>query len=225
MNDAPETTPKTRQPVFTLANCFTFARFALAPLVAWLILRGPVDGPNADWMGAWVGGWLAGLAMFTDVVDGYVARRSKQVSDIGKLMDPLADAVFFLIVWTAYAQAGAFVIWLVIPFFVRESIQHGYIRRTAKKYGVALPANFWGKMKTLFQTLVLITMAWFEFFLRAGYDIAHWSRPANNIMLAVVAMISLLSIIPYFGDLKKVKQEHAKGSEDSEPEPEARDAA
>ncbi len=206
MNDDNSAVEKSKQAVFTLANCFTFTRFLLAPVVAWLILRGDEN----DWMGAWVGGWLAGLAMFTDVVDGYVARRSKQVSDIGKLMDPLADATFFLIVWTAYAWSGAFEIWLVIPFFLRESIQHGYIRRTAKKYGVALPANFWGKMKTLFQTLILIIMAWFEFFLRTdfGADIGHWSRPANNIMLGVVGCISLLSLIPYFGDLKKITSQN-----------------
>ncbi|MCF6227849.1 MAG: CDP-alcohol phosphatidyltransferase family protein [Planctomycetes bacterium] len=212
MNDD-ATVDKPKQAVFTLANSFTFARFLLAPVVAWLILR----GDETDWVGAWIGGWLAGLAMFTDVVDGYVARRSKQVSDIGKLMDPLADATFFLIVWTAYAYSGAFIIWLVIPFFLREGIQHLYIRRTARKFGVALAANFWGKMKTLFQTLVLIIMAWFEFFLRTdfGSDIGHWSRPANNIMIAVVGVISLLSIIPYFRELKKIKEGSTTNDEGS----------
>jgi len=183
-------------PFWTLANVFTFARFALAPVCAFFFLQ------NSHW-GWWVGGWAAGLAMFTDVCDGYFARRQKNVSDLGKIFDPMADAVFFIVVWSAMAIVGAFPVWFVLPFLVREVIQHVYIRPVAMQRGIALGANIWGKLKTLAQTLVLITICWFEFFVHYWPDIAAWVRPANMAMIGATGVISLLSIVPYFGALRK----------------------
>jgi CDP-diacylglycerol---glycerol-3-phosphate 3-phosphatidyltransferase len=184
------------QPVFwTLANVFTFARFGLAPVCAVMFLQ------ESHW-GWWVGGWMAGLAMFTDVCDGYFARRQKNVSDLGKIFDPLADAVFFIVVWTAMALAGAFPIWLVLPFILRETLQHVYIRPMAMRHGVALAANIWGKLKTLTQTLVLVTICWLEFLSFYFADMALWARPTNLVMVAATGLISLLSILPYFRTLR-----------------------
>jgi CDP-diacylglycerol--glycerol-3-phosphate 3-phosphatidyltransferase len=176
---------------WTLANIFTFARFVFAPVCAGLFLTG------THW-GLWVGGWLAGLAMFTDFCDGYFARRQKQVSDIGKIFDPLADAVFFVIVWTALGIAGAYPVWLALPFLGRELVQHVYLRPMAARHGLMLAANVWGKLKTLVQTLVLITLCWFEFFVMYWPHWAAWIKPANVAMISLTAAVSVLSILPYF---------------------------
>jgi CDP-diacylglycerol---glycerol-3-phosphate 3-phosphatidyltransferase len=180
---------------WTLANVFTFARFGLAPVCAVLFLQ------QTHW-GWWIGGWMAGLAMFTDVCDGYFARRQKNVSDLGKIFDPLADAVFFIVVWSAMALAGAYPIWLVLPFLLRESIQHVYIRPTAMRHGVALAANIWGKLKTLAQTLVLAAVCWIEFLMFYFPEMVTWARPANTAMVAATGLISMLSILPYFRTLR-----------------------
>lgn len=176
---------------WTLANIFTFARFAFAPICAAFFITG-------TYWGIWVAGWLGGLAMFTDVCDGYFARRQKQVSDIGKVFDPLADAVFFVMVWTALGIEGAYPLWLALPFLGRELVQHVYLRPTAARHGLILSANIWGKLKTLVQTLVLITLSWFEFFVQYWPEIAVWVKPANIVMISVTAAISVLSILPYF---------------------------
>jgi CDP-diacylglycerol--glycerol-3-phosphate 3-phosphatidyltransferase len=185
---------------WNLANVFTFTRFALAPVCAILFLQ-------QTYWGVWIAGWLAGLAMFTDVCDGYFARRQKQVSDLGKIFDPLADAVFFVVVWTALGLAGAYPIWFALPFIAREFVQHVYIRPSAAHLGVVLPANIWGKLKTLLQTLVLITICWFEFFIHYWPEIAAWVKPANMAMIAATGLVSLLSILPYFGALRKSERE------------------
>lgn len=181
---------------WTLANVFTFARFAFAPVCAWLFLTG-------TYWGVWVGGWLGGLAMFTDFCDGYFARRQKVVSDLGKIFDPLADAVFFVLVWTAFGLAGAYPIWFALPFIVREFVQHVYIRPTAASRGVMLAANFWGKLKTLVQTLVLIAICWLVFFTHYWPEIASWVDPLNMVLIGVTGLVSVLSIIPYFGALRE----------------------
>lgn len=182
---------------WTLANIFTFARFAFAPICAALFITG-------TYWGMWLGGWLGGLAMFTDFCDGYFARRQKQVSDIGKIFDPLADAVFFVMVWTALGIEGAYPVWLALPFLARELVQHVYLRPTAARHGLMLAANVWGKLKTLVQTLVLITLCWFEFFVMYWPQIAVWVKPANIVMISVTAAISVLSILPYFKTVRAV---------------------
>jgi CDP-diacylglycerol--glycerol-3-phosphate 3-phosphatidyltransferase len=187
---------------WTLANVFTFTRFLCAPICAALFLT------DSYW-GVWVGGWLGGLAMFTDFCDGYFARRQKQVSDLGKIFDPLADAVFFVMVWTAFGMIDAYPIWLALPFIVREFVQHVYIRPTAAARGVMLAANFWGKLKTLVQTLVLITICWLVFFTYYWPWIGVWTRPLNITLIAVTGLVSVLSIIPYFGALRQAKAAQA----------------
>ncbi len=183
---------------WTLANIFTFARFVFAPVCAILFLQ-------ETWWGVWVAGWLAGLAMFTDFCDGYFARRQKQVSDLGKIFDPLADAVFFIMVWTALGVAGAYPLWLALPFIARELVQHVYLRPSAMRLGVVLGANFWGKLKTLVQTLVLIAMCWIEFGIDYYPEYTRLARGTNIVLISVTALVSVVSIVPYFGALRRAQ--------------------
>lgn len=188
-----------RQHFWTLANAFTFARFALAPVCAWFYLQ-------QTYWGVWVAGWAGGLAMFTDFCDGYFARRQKQVSDLGKIFDPLADAMFFIIVWTALAVAGAFPIWLTVPFIARETLQHVYLRPTAARFGLVLAANLWGKLKTLLQTVTLIAVGWVEFLIHYWPHIEGWGRWLNLGLVALTALVSVLSILPYVGAVVRLRR-------------------
>lgn len=197
---------------WTLANVFTFARFAFAPVCAWLFL-------TETYWGIWVGGWIAGLAMFTDFCDGYFARRQKVVSDLGKIFDPLADAVFFIIVWTAMGLSGFFPVWFALPFIGREFVQHVYIRPTAMRYGVVLAANFWGKLKTLIQTLVLIALCWLQFFTHYWPAIDSWVAPLNMVLIGVTGAVSLLSIAPYFREVQRAQREFPDPEEQTEVAP------
>lgn len=195
---SPGTAPP-RVSFWNIANIFTFMRFALALPCAILFLQ-------REYWAVWVAGWMAGLAMFTDFCDGYFARRQKVVSDAGKIFDPLADAVFFVIIWTSLALAGAYPIWFALPFIAREFVQHVYIRPSAAQIGVVLAANFWGKLKTLVQTLVLITICWLEFFPHYWPEIEAWTKPLNMVLIGITGAVSVLSIVPYFGALRKAQQ-------------------
>jgi CDP-diacylglycerol--glycerol-3-phosphate 3-phosphatidyltransferase len=180
----------------TLANAFTFARFALAPVCAYFFLQQTLTG-------TWLAGWTAILAMFTDFCDGYFARRAQQVSDLGKIFDPLADAVFFVVVWVALGLTEAFPIWLALPFLAREFVQHVYLRPSAMRIGVVLGANIWGKAKTVIQTATLIIIWMLEL---ALYQFPHWIGPVRIVevvMVATTGAVSVLSIVPYFGALRR----------------------
>jgi CDP-diacylglycerol---glycerol-3-phosphate 3-phosphatidyltransferase len=177
-------------PALTLANVCTFARFALAPVCAAFYLQG------SAWA-IWLAGSLAGVAMLSDAFDGYFARRNHQVSDLGRIFDPLADAVFFLVVWTALALAGAFPIWLVLPFIAREYLQHVYLRPVAARRGLVLAAMFWGKLKTVLQTIALIAISLSELAIRYWPAFEVWGRGINLGLISATALVSLLSLAPY----------------------------
>lgn len=189
------------QPVsfWNLPNLFTFARFALAPVVAGFFLV------ETHW-GVWIAGWTAGAAMFTDFLDGYFARKTGQVSNVGKIFDPLADAAFFIIVWVALGLAGAYPIWFALPFLVREFVQHVYIRPTAARHGVVLSAVFLGKLKTTIQTVVLLVIAACEVGIDYWPVIEPVGRWINIGLISLAGAVSVVSILPYFKALALAKR-------------------
>ena len=83
---------------------------------------------------------------FTDLLDGWVARRFNSVSDIGKILDPLADKililVFLLLVWMHVIPAFAVFIILAREFAIMG------LRVFSAKHGIIIAANTWGKIKT-----------------------------------------------------------------------------
>ena len=184
---------------WTLANVFTFARFALAPVCGYFFMT------ESLW-GVWLAGWTAILAMFTDFCDGYFARRAGQVSDLGKIFDPLADAVFFLVVWTALGLTDVYPLWFALPFIAREFVQHVYLRPSAMRVGVVLAANFWGKAKTVTQTVVLILIWIGELLIFRVPEIQPAVRIIDMVLIAITGAVSVLSILPYFGTLRKASR-------------------
>lgn len=180
------------QPIrfWNLANLFTLLRFVLAPVVGAFLLT------RSEW-GLWAGGWTAGFAMFTDFLDGYYARKYGDVSSLGKIFDPLADAVFFMVVIVCLGLAGYIPLWLSIPFLAREFAQHVYLRPMAARYGVVLGANMWGKMKTVIQCVALVAICIFEEIALHWPWFAGFHRWINLGMYSLAAFVSVVSIVPY----------------------------
>ena len=155
--------------MWTLPNILTVARIALAPVIALLPF---IEGywPKVT---AFVIFLIAG---FSDVVDGYIARSRNQVSDIGKLLDPIADKMILFatlvpIYWitrhpTLLADYqipwwGSLPLWVAVLLVGREVLITVF-RFRARKRGVIIPAVSAGKLKTLFQNIFIgATIAWF----------------------------------------------------------------
>ena len=131
-------------PWWTAPNFLTLSRLILAPFVVWQIVsRNPVR--------SLVLLFVAGL---TDLLDGYVARRTNSHSPLGELLDPMADKVLLSGVFLALAWIGTVPVWFVGIVFGRDIfllLAAGFVM--AFTTAPALKPDIYGKASTAFQIL------------------------------------------------------------------------
>lgn len=131
-----------------LPNQLTFGRLILCFIFTFFM---QVDLPHAG---------LAALAIFilaslTDWLDGYLARRLGLITDLGKLLDPLADKILIAAVFIGFVGKDLAPAWIVVCIVAREFLITG-LRGLASAKGVILPAQAWGKHKTISQMITAI---------------------------------------------------------------------
>ncbi|HEX9260245.1 MAG TPA: CDP-alcohol phosphatidyltransferase family protein [Acidimicrobiales bacterium] len=102
--------------ILTVPNLITVMRLACIPVFWWLLLAKDDRAAAA---------WLLGALGATDWVDGWVARRFNQVSDLGKVLDPTADRILFLTCLIAIIIDGGVPTWLCVVVIVREALVGG----------------------------------------------------------------------------------------------------
>ncbi|OQX81922.1 MAG: CDP-diacylglycerol--glycerol-3-phosphate 3-phosphatidyltransferase [Candidatus Omnitrophica bacterium 4484_70.1] len=128
-----------------IANRLTLLRVFLSFLCVGLILKNTLVSLILALL-------LFILASSTDFLDGYIARKKKIVSDLGKLLDPIADKILTIGVFCAFLQLQVINAWIVILIMVREFTITG-IRLFALNKGIVLEARRIGKHKTFSQLL------------------------------------------------------------------------
>ncbi|QIW62696.1 CDP-diacylglycerol--glycerol-3-phosphate 3-phosphatidyltransferase [Mycoplasmopsis gallinacea] len=94
-------------------------------------------------------------AMVTDFLDGYFARKNNQVTEFGKLWDPLADKIITTLTLIYFAVMNYVPFWIVLIFVIRDLIVDGS-RVTMAKNNIGVEASIWGKLKTLIMTAGII---------------------------------------------------------------------
>lgn len=98
------------------------------------------------------------LAELTDLFDGMAARRKNQVTELGKLLDPMADSIFRLSVFLALTQGPVKLpVWLVLIFFYRDSVI-SLLRTVCALRGYTLAARFSGKVKAVVQGVAALSI-------------------------------------------------------------------
>jgi cardiolipin synthase len=137
--------------VLTVANLISFLRIALIPVFVVLIVREETT--------------TAGLVLFavvvaTDWVDGWVARRTHQVSELGKVLDPVADRLSIAAGLIALAIRGAFPWWAALLILVRDVVVLvvGAILLVSRK--VRIDVRWVGKLATFSLMASVVLVAW-----------------------------------------------------------------
>lgn len=137
------------QPTWNLANVLTVARVLLVPVFAWALLADDGDSTGYRLLAAGV----FAVAAVTDRIDGWYARRTGQVTDFGKLLDPIADKLLVGTALVALSALGELPWWVTVVILVRE-LGITVMRFFLLRY-VVLPASRGGKLKTVLQTVAI----------------------------------------------------------------------
>ncbi|MCZ2821189.1 CDP-diacylglycerol--glycerol-3-phosphate 3-phosphatidyltransferase [Modestobacter sp. VKM Ac-2977] len=145
----PAATPPESTRLLNLPNALTMLRLAVVPLFAVLLLS---EGGADDGRRAWATLFFV-VAIITDQLDGMIARRTNQVTEFGKLADPIADKAL-----TGTALIGLSVLdllpwWVTLTILVRE-VGVTLLRFWVIRHGV-IAASRGGKAKTVLQSLAI----------------------------------------------------------------------
>ena len=128
--------------MFNLPNLFTFARLVLAPFIASDILHGRYGRAIL----------LLFAAGFSDVIDGFLARRFQIATRVGAYFDPIADKILLSVIYVSLGLAGAIPWWMVAVVFGRDVLilgmaAYGLLFTALRKF----PPSVWGKISTFLQ--------------------------------------------------------------------------
>ncbi len=172
--------------VFTIPNILSFFRIALIPVIVWLYNK----GDNLLAVG------VIALSGITDVVDGYVARHFNMVSDLGKILDPIADKLTQAV--TLFCLIAKFP-FMIVPFsllVVKEiflSIMGIFV---VKKTKVVKSANWHGKVTTfLLYFTIILHIVWGDI-----------SEAVSNMTIGACLAFMALSFVLYV--MRNINQLH-----------------
>lgn len=146
------------------------------------------------------------LAAITDLLDGYIARKRGQVSDFGKLVDPIADKIIVAAAFVMLVHLGRAPAWIVALIICREFAVSG-LRAYAGTQNIVIEARFMGKTKTTLQVLAIICLL-------VNFNL--WGFPfveAGWILLIAAFLATIWSGYEYFADYYAVlKKAHKSES-------------
>jgi len=180
----------------SIALFFTFLRFIIAPVFPMLYLG--YDGLGLSFF------WGVSLSLFflaicegSDILDGFFARRRNQVSDLGKILDPVADTVIHMSIFLTFTQGViGLPVWLVLIFLYRELLI-GALRTLCALKGEALSARLSGKIKAVMQALVCALIMGLMILYAEGWLSLETLREVSFQFAFVAAAYTLVSAIDY----------------------------
>ncbi len=104
------------------------------------------------------------IASFTDFIDGYLARKFNETTNLGAFLDPVADKILVFAALILLAESGVIPSWSVILIIGRETLINGF-RLIAIEKGVVISASYLGKLKTVTQMVSLVLLLFAPAFL------------------------------------------------------------
>lgn len=174
----------------TIPNVLSLIRGLLGPVVLTLILS------ETTW-GLWTALGLMVVAEATDYVDGEIARRFDQESEIGRLADPVCDSVYHLSVFLAFLAMGWMSAWMLFVIYARD-LMVPYLRAFARQSGHDLKVLASGKVKTAVHAAAQLFIVAIALGL-LGPDV-RVDGPAPTILLLAAIAASVYSLVDYVAE-------------------------
>ena len=173
-----------------LPNSLTLARIFLIPILV-VVLLTKFEGAVIFGIGKeLVGAAIFAVAALTDWLDGYLARRRRQVTTFGQLMDPLADKLLITAALVSLVQMDLAPAWMVAIILGRE-LGVTVLRSVAFSRGVTISASRLGKVKMLSQVIAILLLILGREYLRQFFILGQFA-------LWVVVVTALVSAADYY---------------------------
>lgn len=139
-------------------------------------------------MNAYIAAALFVVASFTDLLDGKIARKYNMVTNFGKFMDPLADKLLVCSALIVLVDLNKIAAWIVIVIIAREFIISG-LRLVASDNGIVIAASYWGKFKTTFQMIMIISLI---------LDLSvPYMEMINTVLIYTALILTVISMLDY----------------------------
>ena len=170
-------------------NKLTVARMILVPFLVIFMLTG--WGREAN---RWICLAIFVAASVTDWFDGHLARKYNLITNFGKFMDPLADKLLVCSAMICMIELDRLPAWVVIIIIGREFIISGF-RLIAAENGVVIAANYWGKLKTVSQMIMIILLI---------VDFGGFFAILTEVFIWLSVALTVISLLTYIMQNRKV---------------------
>ena len=191
-----------KEELFTIPNILTYIRLIAIPFFVWMMAEYAADKDALKYL--WAGIGIFVFAEITDVCDGYIARHFNQISDIGKILDPIADKVLQCVAMLMLCICGN-LHWIFAVVIIVKEIYMGatskYYMRASKRQ-VEQKSNKVGKAGAAIY-FIGIALAFF-----AGlHEIVFY---VDTAILAIGSILAIIAAVQYTviynGQLRKVRE-------------------
>jgi CDP-diacylglycerol--glycerol-3-phosphate 3-phosphatidyltransferase len=172
-----------------LANKLTLSRIFLVPVFMFVLL---IRIPYGEYIAA----AIFIIAASTDGLDGYIARKRKQITNLGKLMDPLADKLLITAALISLVELGIISGWIAFVIIGREFFITG-MRTIAAAEGVIIAASKLGKIKTITQIIAIAAL------LLNDFPFSLLDITFGKYMMYVAVFFTVWSGVDYFLKARK----------------------
>ena len=180
----------------SIANYFTFMRIFISPIFFIVYLEHEYFGitplmlPFALLI-------LMGISEFSDAFDGYIARKYNQVTDLGKILDPMADSISRISVFLTFTLDPIKLPMLMVFVFIYRDSVISTLRTICALKGFALAARTSGKIKAVVQAIAAFAVLLMMIPHALGIISTQTLQTYSMVIVGVAALYSLLSAIDY----------------------------
>lgn len=187
-----------KKQILNLPNKLTVLRMILTPIFVFLFLW-----EKLPYHYIW-GTLVFILGSLTDFADGKIARKYQMITTFGKLTDPIADKMLTTAALLIFLDLGLCSVWIPLIVLTRE-FAVASIRMLASAQGVVIPANIWGKLKTVSQMLFTVAIMLLLILTDSGVLPPTFPVTAvSGVLLWITAVLTVISGVIYLKNAVKI---------------------
>lgn len=180
----------------SLANYLTFIRIIISPIFLIVYMYSEDLGIGTQFLPYFLLG-LTAISELSDAFDGYIARKYNQVTDFGKILDPMADSIYRISVFLSFTQPPINLpIFLVFIIFYRDSVI-STLRTVCALRGFALAARPSGKLKAILQAIAIFLILFMMIPQSLGIMSQATLKFYSTIIVSIAAIYTLFSGFDY----------------------------